>query len=112
LALILAVLVAGSADGESDSRQVLKASDVLAKIGSGEPVEYTDVIIEGDLNPKNFPTEQVNRTNSQVESGSAKKVVKSPIKRASSEAMPASPGAGSTAMPASPGASSAAMPTS
>ncbi|OPY57292.1 MAG: hypothetical protein A4E51_00075 [Methanosaeta sp. PtaU1.Bin055] len=36
-------------DTSSDQRPVIPASEILAKIKRGEPVEYDGVIIEGDL---------------------------------------------------------------
>jgi len=50
LALVLAaLLLAGLAQGAPDSRRVVQASEILATIERGEPVDYDGVIVEGDL---------------------------------------------------------------
>jgi len=50
LALLLPLL-AGPALGapDDDPRPIVPASEILAKIERGEPVEYDGVIVEGDL---------------------------------------------------------------
>ena len=82
MALLLAV---GAAEGASDSRPVVQASEILAAIEGGEPVEYNNVIVEGDLDISglNLSTEHVDRTNIwgvALEMAEEVKVVKSPIK--------------------------------
>jgi len=49
LASILATLLlaVGVSHGVLDSREVVQASEILAKIEIGEPVEYDNVIVEG-----------------------------------------------------------------
>lgn len=50
LAALLLLMVAGASDGASeDSREVVQASEILAAIERGEPVDYDGVIVEGDL---------------------------------------------------------------
>lgn len=50
LLFILTVILLGTiAEGSNRSSQVINASDVLAKIESGTPVEYDNVVIAGDL---------------------------------------------------------------
>jgi hypothetical protein len=65
LALILVFLVAGSVGGELDAREIYNSSYILAKIETGVPVDLSNVIIEGDINIKNFTTDNVGVTNSQ-----------------------------------------------
>ncbi|HPE52390.1 MAG TPA: hypothetical protein PLS83_12925, partial [Methanothrix soehngenii] len=66
LTLILAALLlaAGASEGASDSREVVSAGEILAKIEQGELVEYEGVIVEGDwnLSELGLPTEHVDRT--------------------------------------------------
>ena len=49
--ILLAFLLAGPALGAPDDepRPIVQASEILAKIERGEPVEYDGVIVEGDL---------------------------------------------------------------
>jgi|GEM_PF-4220997 len=35
--------------GEKEERRVVRAEEILGKIERGEPVEYEDVVVEGDL---------------------------------------------------------------
>ena len=51
-------------DTSSDQRPVVQASEILAKIERGEPVEYDGVIVEGDLDISglDLPTEHVDRS--------------------------------------------------
>jgi hypothetical protein len=54
LALILGIFavitIISAAQSESDPRKVVQASEILEKIERGEPVVYTDNVIEGDIN--------------------------------------------------------------
>ena len=54
LALILwifaVIIIISAAQSESDPREVVQASEILEMIERGEPVNYSNVIIEGDLN--------------------------------------------------------------
>ena len=60
LVLVALLLAVGASEGASDSRQAVQASEILAAIERGEPVEYDNVIVEGDLDlsgqdlPSNF----------------------------------------------------------
>lgn len=51
-------------DTNSNLRKVVQASEILAKIERGDPVEYASVIVEGDLDLSGLelPTEHVDRT--------------------------------------------------
>jgi len=60
VALLLAV---GASEGASDSRQVVQASEILAAIERGGPVEYNGVIVEGDLDLSERTLESVHFNN-------------------------------------------------
>ena len=47
LILVALLLAVGASEGAPDSREVVQASEILAKIERGEPVEYDGVIVEG-----------------------------------------------------------------
>jgi hypothetical protein len=49
LVLVTILLSSGTSECESDSLKVVQASEILAAIERVEPVEYDDVIVEGDL---------------------------------------------------------------
>lgn len=50
VAILLALLtLAGASQGAPDSREIVKASDILDRIEKGEDVQYEDVIVQGDL---------------------------------------------------------------
>ncbi|HOO53063.1 MAG TPA: pentapeptide repeat-containing protein [Methanothrix sp.] len=91
LAALLLLVAAGASLGASeDSRKVVQASEILAAIERGEPVDYDGVIVEGDLNLSglDLPTEHVERTEDEIEYwGLAEevKVVESSIKITNSE---------------------------
>ena len=90
LVLVALLLVVGISEGASDSREVVQASEILAKIERGEPVEYDDVIVEGDLylSSLDLPTERVERTEYEIKFFGLTeevKVVKSPITITNSE---------------------------
>jgi hypothetical protein len=78
---------------EEEAKTVVSASEILDKIQNGQPVEYDNVIIEGDLDPStlDLPTEQVKRTDcdyvEEVKRGLPEtvKVVTSQIKITNSE---------------------------
>jgi uncharacterized protein YjbI with pentapeptide repeats len=55
-------------DANSSERKVIQASEILAKIERGEPVEYDGVIVEGDLDISGLelPTEHVDRTEEEA----------------------------------------------
>jgi len=59
----------GTSEGDSDSRSVVQATEILAAIERGEPIEYDFVIVEGELNLSelNLPTEHVERTWADIE---------------------------------------------
>ena len=64
--------------------RVVQAEEILAKIERGEPVEYENVVIEGDLNLNKveLPTEHVERTKFEIEDlrlAEEAKLVSSPI---------------------------------
>ena len=42
-------------DTDSSQPDVVQASEILAKIERGEPVEYDNVIVDGDLDLSGFP---------------------------------------------------------
>ena len=50
-------------------RSVVPASEILEKIRKGEPIEYDNVIVEGDLDSTklDLPTQQVERTKHETE---------------------------------------------
>ena len=50
LALLLGLIALSVADGATDSSRVISASKVLATIKAGEPAEFDNCIIVGDLN--------------------------------------------------------------
>ena len=56
-------------DTNSSQRRVIPASEILEKIARGEPVEYDDVIVEGDLDLRGLDllTEHVERTEFEIE---------------------------------------------
>ncbi|MHC1594370.1 MAG: pentapeptide repeat-containing protein [Methanotrichaceae archaeon] len=63
--VLVVLLLGGAALGASDSpRQEVPASEILAAIERGEPVEYDNVIIVGDLDLSmvDLPTRHVERT--------------------------------------------------
>ena len=87
---LLAPLLASPAQGAPDSRVVIQASEILAKIENGEPVEYDGVIVEGDLDLSglDLPTEHVERTELEIKYlhlSEEAKVVKSSISITNSE---------------------------
>jgi hypothetical protein len=47
--IFAAILIISAASSESDPRKVVNASEILEKIERGVPVNYTDKIIEGDI---------------------------------------------------------------
>jgi uncharacterized protein YjbI with pentapeptide repeats len=55
LVLVALPLVVHGADG-SDSLPVVQASEILAKIQKGEPVEYDHVVVKGDLDLSQLQT--------------------------------------------------------
>ena len=68
--VLVVLLLGGAALGASDSRQQeVQASEILAKIERGEPVEYDNVVIAGDLDLSmvDLPTRYVERTRDEVE---------------------------------------------
>jgi hypothetical protein len=91
LAALLLLMAAGASCGATeDSRRVVQASEILAAIERGEPVEYDGVIVEGDLDLSglNLPTEHVERDEFEIEYFSLTeevRVVKSPINITNSE---------------------------
>ena len=76
------VILTLAANGEHDSSKnllsVIPASEILAKIQKGEPVEYDHVIVGGnlDLSKLDLPKKLVNRTFK----GETQKVIASPIR--------------------------------
>ncbi len=83
-------MAVGGSEGALDSREVVQASEILAKIERGEPVEYDVVIVEGDLGLSNLdlPTEHVDRTYIEIKYKNLAeevKVVNSPISITNSE---------------------------
>ena len=82
---------AGASDGASeDSRKVVQASEILAAIERGEPVDYDGVIVEGDLDLSGLklPTEHVDRTYEEInyfDLTNEVMVVESPINITNSE---------------------------
>lgn len=77
------------ADSSSDQRQVIQASEILAKIERGEDIEYDGVIIEGDLDISGLKlrTEQVSKTKQELRQGLSEelKVIASEITLINSE---------------------------
>jgi len=69
LALLIAVAIVG--DAASNSSNVVLASEILAKIKMGMPVQYDHVTIEGDLNLTDLamPVCRVDRTLPDIVSG-------------------------------------------
>jgi len=59
----------GTSEGASDSRKVIQAGEILAAIEHGEPIEYDDVIVEGDLDLSGLDllSEHVGRTWFEIE---------------------------------------------
>ncbi|MFB3766572.1 MAG: pentapeptide repeat-containing protein [Methanotrichaceae archaeon] len=71
MGLLMILILAGSASGVPNSTTRISAADVVAKIKSGEPVDYRNVTIEGnlDLSGLNAPVSQaVSITNSHIDS--------------------------------------------
>ena len=58
----------GISDAASDSRKVVQASEILAAIERGEPVEYDGVIVEGDLDLDglDLSTKHIERTEDET----------------------------------------------
>lgn len=70
IGILIGIILAGSALGEANATSNIKASDVIAKIKSGEAVDYQNVSIEGklDLSDLNVPINQAVRiTNSRID---------------------------------------------
>jgi len=70
IGLLMAFILVGSAPAQSNSTRI-SATDVVAKIKSGEPVNYQNVTIEGplDLSDLKGPVNQaVSITNSRIDS--------------------------------------------
>jgi len=65
--MVLPLAVHG-ADGSENSLPVVQASEILAKIQKGEPVEYDHVMVKGDLDlgKLDLPTKHVNRTSFEI----------------------------------------------
>jgi hypothetical protein len=72
LAFLIFVVIAfiSAAQGAPDEpRRVVQASEILGKIERGEPVNYSHVIIEGDLNISDLdlPRVPVARSKNEIE---------------------------------------------
>lgn len=70
LALLLPLLASPAFGAPADdSRPIISASEILAKIERGEPVVYDGVIVVGDLNLSglDLPTKHVKRTGNGIE---------------------------------------------
>ncbi len=50
LFLITILTIVEVAAIESDDMRIIQANDIIAKVGQGEPINYSDVVINGDLN--------------------------------------------------------------
>jgi len=73
-----------------ETRTVVPASEILEKIHRGDPVEYDNIIVEGDLDltKLDLPEQQVERTQIEVDDLNLSKTAKiavSPIKITTSE---------------------------
>jgi len=69
LALLLPLLASPALGAPADDpRPIVPASEILAKIERGEPVEYNGVIVEGDLDlgEVDLPTKHVERTEMEL----------------------------------------------
>jgi len=69
LALLLPLLASPALGAPADDpRPIVPASEILAKIERGEPVEYDGVIVVGDLNLSevDLPTKHVERTEDEI----------------------------------------------
>lgn len=62
--MLLALLLVGSADAASDSDKRVQASEIMAKFREGEPLEYDNCIVEGnlDLREKTLGAVHFNKT--------------------------------------------------
>ena len=92
LALVALLLsLAGTTQAApDDERRIVPAEDILGKIEKGEPVNYDNVIVVGDLNLSevDLPTRHVERTGEEIlwwGLTEEAKTVKSPINITSSE---------------------------
>jgi len=77
-------------DTNSSQPEVISASEILAKIERGEPVEYDGVVVEGDLDISglDLPTEHVERTEFEIKAlglTEEAKTIKTPISITTSE---------------------------
>jgi hypothetical protein len=83
------MLIPMEPDTISNQRPVIQASEILAKIERGEPVEYDGVIVAGDLDISGLelPTEHVDRTEAEKRLGLSDelKVISSQISIINSE---------------------------
>jgi hypothetical protein len=77
LVLILFIFAAVSAIGvgQSDDREVVQASEILEKIERGEPVNYVDKIVAGDLILSNLELREAATTGSSYETWDIPKLV-------------------------------------
>ncbi|VVB72652.1 Pentapeptide repeats (9 copies) [uncultured archaeon] len=82
--VVLPLAVHGDEASSKNTLQEVKASEILAKIKMGDPVEYSHVIVRGDLDLSklDLPTKRVNRTLSNQIWGLSEtsKIIVSPIK--------------------------------
>jgi hypothetical protein len=68
LVLVISTVEFRGAEGSSENNlQEIAASEILAKIQNGMPVDYDHIIVRGtlDLSKLDLPTKQVSRTHSE-----------------------------------------------
>jgi hypothetical protein len=82
--VVLPLAVHGDDVSSKNSFTEVQASEILAKVQNGEPVEYDHIIIKGDINISqlNLPIKQINRTSFDLVFGYSEslKVVSSSIR--------------------------------
>jgi hypothetical protein len=68
LALLLSLLASPAFGAPADPRRIVQASEILAKIERGGPVEYYGVIVVGDLDLSglDLPTKHVERSEDEI----------------------------------------------
>ena len=84
LFILAAVVCVSEAQNEIDGREVVHASEILKKIEREEPVEYENVIVEGDLDIGELKLPEVRRAGSSEEIKNDRpsknlKVIRSPL---------------------------------
>jgi len=69
--LISAILISGAALGSMEALRSVPASDIQYLIKTGKPVQYSNVIIKGDLrlDQLGLPIRQIKRTENEIKSG-------------------------------------------